>query len=62
MWPADWIEVQRSLVRLRAQLGEDAFAAAYDKGRSLGVPAAITAVREALERLPAGSGSAGPTR
>jgi len=54
MWPADRVEFDRALARLRTQLGEDAFSAAYDEGRALGVSAALTGARSAMERLALG--------
>lgn len=54
IWPADRVEVERALARLRTRLGQDAFAAAADQGRSLELPAAIAAATEASEHLPSG--------
>ncbi|MDX1687682.1 MAG: tetratricopeptide repeat protein [Candidatus Promineifilaceae bacterium] len=54
MWPADRVEFDRALGRLRAHLDDDAFAAAYDEGRALNVPAAIDTARTAIDQLPAG--------
>lgn len=54
MWPADRVEVERAIASLRNQLGEDAFAAAYDEGRSLAVPVAVAGARKAMERVAPG--------
>jgi tetratricopeptide (TPR) repeat protein len=46
LWPADRAEVERRLEAARQQLGENAFTAALESGKSIDLKDAITLVRE----------------